>query len=41
MGVIDVDGWTKSIEFMKTLGLVPQPVTTEDIVREDVLPAAE
>ena len=40
-GAIDRDGWTSSITFMNTLGLVKNPVTTDDLVREDLLPAGD
>ena len=39
LGAIDRDGWTKSIAFLGTLGLVKNPVTTDAIVRDDLLPA--
>jgi NitT/TauT family transport system substrate-binding protein len=39
LGAIDQDGWTKSIAFLGTLGLVKNPVTTDQIVRTDLLPA--
>jgi NitT/TauT family transport system substrate-binding protein len=38
LGAIDRDGWTKSIAYLGTLGLVKNPVTTNDVVREDLLP---
>ena len=38
LGAIDLDGWTKSIAYLGTLGLVKNPVTTDDVVREDLLP---
>ncbi len=40
LGTIDKDGWTKSIAFMKGLpgGLVPNPVTTDGIVDDSLLP---
>jgi NitT/TauT family transport system substrate-binding protein len=41
LGAIDRDGWTKSIAFLGTLGLVKNPVTTDDIVRDDLLPAGD
>ena len=37
-GAIDVDGWTKSIEFMTTLGLVASPVTADQHTSGDYLP---
>lgn len=39
LGAIDRDGWTKSIAYLASLGLVKQPVTTDDLVSEDLLPA--
>jgi NitT/TauT family transport system substrate-binding protein len=41
LGAIDRDGWTKSIEYMTSLGLVPQPVTVDDVIREGLLPSGE
>ncbi len=41
LGAIDRDGWTKSIDFMTTLGMVKNPVTTDALVREDLLPAGD
>jgi NitT/TauT family transport system substrate-binding protein len=38
LGAIDRDGWTTSIAYLGTLELVKQPVTTDDLVREDLLP---
>jgi NitT/TauT family transport system substrate-binding protein len=38
-GAIDRDGWEDSIDLMVDLGLVPTPVTVDDLVREDMLPA--
>ena len=32
LGAIDRDGWTASIEYLTTLGLVPNPVTVDDLV---------
>jgi len=40
-GAINRDGWTTSIAYMNTLGLVKGPVTTNDVVREDLLPAGD
>jgi ABC-type nitrate/sulfonate/bicarbonate transport system substrate-binding protein len=39
LGAIDSNGWTHSIEYLTTLGLVPNPVTVDDLVRTDLLPA--
>jgi len=41
LGAIDREGWTKSIAFLGTLGLVKNPVITDQIVREDLLPAGD
>jgi NitT/TauT family transport system substrate-binding protein len=41
LGAIDRDGWAQSIAFMTTLGLVPNPVTVDDLVRADLLPAGD
>jgi putative riboflavin transport system substrate-binding protein len=38
MGAIDRPGWTTSIEFMSRLGLVPNPVTVDQLVDETLLP---
>jgi len=32
LGAIDTDGWAASIEYLTTLGLVPNPVTVDDLV---------
>ncbi len=37
LGAIDRDGWTASIEFLATLGLVPNPVTVDDLVSADLV----
>ena len=39
-GAIDRDAWTESVEFMSSLPdrLVPNPVTVDDLVSEDLLP---
>jgi NitT/TauT family transport system substrate-binding protein len=37
-GTIDRAGWEASIAYMTTLGLVPNPVTVDDLVRTDLLP---
>ena len=36
-GDIDKQGWTDSIAYLATLGLVPNPVTVNDLVRTDFL----
>ena len=38
-GTVDRDGWAASITYLATLGLVPTPVTVDDLVRTDLLPA--
>ena len=38
LGAIDRDGWSASIAFLGKLGLVKNPVTTDDLVRDDLLP---
>lgn len=37
-GTIDDADWAASLEFMTTLGLVPNPISVEDLVRSDLLP---
>jgi NitT/TauT family transport system substrate-binding protein len=32
LGAIDTDGWAASIQYLTTLGLVPNPVTVDDLV---------
>lgn len=39
LGAIDRDGWAASIDFLGSLGLVKDPVATDDLVRDDLLPA--
>ena len=41
LGAIDRAGWTKSIAYLTTLGLVKQPVTIDDVVNEDLLPSGD
>ena len=41
LGAIDQPGWTTSITFMDKLKLLAKPVTTEDLVRTDLLPAGD
>jgi NitT/TauT family transport system substrate-binding protein len=36
LGAIDRDGWAASIDFLSDLGLVPNPVTVDDLVRDDL-----
>ncbi|MBI2763752.1 MAG: ABC transporter substrate-binding protein [Chloroflexi bacterium] len=38
LGTIDSASWTASLDYMVRLGLVPNPVTVEDLVRSDLLP---
>ena len=38
-GVIDHAGWQASLDYLKTLKLVPNPVTIDQLVRDDFLPA--
>jgi putative riboflavin transport system substrate-binding protein len=38
LGAIDRDGWQASIDYMTTLGLVPTPVTVDQLVSEEFLP---
>jgi NitT/TauT family transport system substrate-binding protein len=40
LGALDTDGWTSSIEYMTSLGLVPKPVTADDVLATDLLPTA-
>ena len=40
LGVIDRTSWQKSLDFMTTLGLVPNPVTIDDLVVEDFVKAS-
>jgi NitT/TauT family transport system substrate-binding protein len=39
LGAIDRDGWSASIAYLGTLGLVNAPVSVEDVVRDDLLPS--
>jgi NitT/TauT family transport system substrate-binding protein len=41
LGAIDRDGWAASITYLGTLGLVKNPVTVDDLVRTDLLPAGD
>ncbi len=38
LGAIDAASWSASLEFMTTLGLVPNPIKVEDLIRSDLLP---
>ena len=40
-GAVDRDGWQASIEFLDDLDLVPNPITIEDVLRDDLLPAGD
>ena len=40
-GDIDEQGWTDSIAYLTQLGLVPNPVTVDDLVRTDFVTAGE
>ena len=37
-GLVDVEGWEATITFLTDLGLVPNPVAVDDLVRTDFLP---
>jgi NitT/TauT family transport system substrate-binding protein len=39
LGAIDRPGWDESITYLQSLGLTKAPVTTDQLVREDLLPA--
>ena len=41
LGAVDRDGWQASIAFLEDLGLVPNPITIEDVLRDDLLPAGD
>jgi len=41
LGAVDRDGWQTSIAFLEDLGLVPNPITIEDVLRDDLLPAGD
>jgi NitT/TauT family transport system substrate-binding protein len=41
LGAIDRDGWTASITYLGTLGLVKNPVTVDQLVQGDLLPAGD
>jgi NitT/TauT family transport system substrate-binding protein len=36
LGAVDRDGWAQSIEYLESIGLVPNPVTVDDVVRDDL-----
>ena len=37
-GSIDRDAWQQSLDFMTSIGLVPNPVTVDQLVDESLLP---
>jgi NitT/TauT family transport system substrate-binding protein len=39
LGAIAPDDWAQSIEYLTTLGLVPNPVTVDDVLETGLLPA--
>ena len=41
LGAVDRDGWQESIAFLEELGLVPNSITIEDVLRDDLLPAGD
>ncbi len=41
LGAIDRDGWSASIAYLGTLGLVNAPLSVEDVVRSDLLPSGD
>ncbi len=41
LGALDPDGWTSSIAYMTKLGLVPKPVTVDDVLQTDLLPSGD
>jgi NitT/TauT family transport system substrate-binding protein len=41
LGALDTDGWTSSIKYLTSLGLVKQPITVEDVLQTDLLPGPE
>ena len=38
LGSIDRDGWQQSLDFMTGMGLVPNPITVDQLVDESLLP---
>lgn len=38
LGSIDRDGWQRSLDFMAGMGLVPNPITVDQLVDESLLP---
>jgi putative riboflavin transport system substrate-binding protein len=41
LGAIDKTGWGASIDYLTKLGMVAKPVTVDDLVRTDLLPAGD
>ena len=41
LGAIDTIGWVDSVAYLSKLGLVPNPVTVDALVREDLLPGGD
>jgi NitT/TauT family transport system substrate-binding protein len=39
-GAIDRDGWQASVDYMTELGMVPSPVTVDELVSEEFLPGS-
>jgi ABC-type nitrate/sulfonate/bicarbonate transport system substrate-binding protein len=40
LGAIEPADWQKSVEYLTTLGLVPKPVATDDLIDTGLLPGA-
>jgi NitT/TauT family transport system substrate-binding protein len=40
IGAIDRDGWQASVDYMTSLGLVPNPVTVDQLVTEEFVPGS-
>jgi putative riboflavin transport system substrate-binding protein len=38
LGATDRTGWQRSIDYLTTLGLVPNPVTVDQLIRDDLVP---
>jgi ABC-type nitrate/sulfonate/bicarbonate transport system substrate-binding protein len=36
LGAVDRDGWVRSIDYLTSLGLVPNPVTVDDLIASDL-----
>ena len=39
LGALDLAGWQASIPYFESLGIIKKPVTVQDLVRTDLLPA--